>query len=477
VGALRLRLAAGHIGALVAAGALTVLAAYVSVRMGATISVGALFVAAFFVVTVIGFVGYPHLAVAGTVLLFALLPTLKVFISPTIGPVKDLVIVAAGTAAVILYAFERRRPDRRVLALILLLLALYAVNPGGGHGVAWAQGVRLVGEPLVLLFVGLTLPQPQRVFRYAVGALVVTCCLVAAYGILQQLVGPARLVGWGYSYNQQVRIAYGHLRSFGTLDDPFDYAQLLSLGVAGVIFSMRRKPLAWVPGMLIMAGLAASLVRTSILFLVGLAGLIFWRWGRGRVAVFIAAATLVAGGVTLAESSGSQSHKYAILGSSVTSTSVGGSADLILNGRVSAWTAALGSNPAAWILGRGVGTVGTAAQRATYTFAPSSSASPPQSQAVDSGYLATVADVGFVGLAVLLALFGRLLALAVAAARGGKDAGWFALGVLVVMLIAATTGASFTSFPNAFLGMLVIGIALSASREESSSARGAPGRS
>ncbi len=41
---------------------------------------------------------------------------------------------------------------------------------------------------------------------------------------------------------------------------------------------------------------------------------------------------------------------------------VTGSANLILNGRVSAWTAALGPDPVDWILGRGVGKVGTAAR-------------------------------------------------------------------------------------------------------------------
>ena len=70
---------------------------------------------------------------------------------------------------------------------------------------------------------------------------------------------------------------------------------------------------------------------------------------------------------------------------------------------------------------------------------------------------------------MLLALYGRLLVLGAAAARKHTDAGWVALGLLAVLLIAAVFGTEFTSFPNAFLGLLLVGIALAAAREESSS--------
>ena len=140
---------------------------------------------------------------------------------------------------------------------------------------------------------------------------------------------------------------------------------------------------------------------------------------------------------------------------------------MILNGRVSAWSAALGPDPADWVLGRGVGRVGTAAFRARYgLFASSSTPGTTQSSAVDSGYLATVADVGFAGLAVLLALYFRLVALGAAAARDGRNSGWVALGLLAVILIAALTGSAFTAYPGAFLGLLLVGIALSAARVE-----------
>ena len=469
---LRPRLAGLDLAVPLAGGAATLLFAYLSVHTGATISLGGLLVAALFVTAVVGFIAYPHLAVAATILLFPLIPALKVLFWSEIGPVKDLVVVAAATAAVIVYAFERRRPDRWVLALVGLLLGLYVINVGSGHGIAWAQGVRLVGEPLSLLLVGLILPQPRRTLQWAMGALVFICCVVAAFGVVQQFVGQWRLVGWGYTFNEQVRTAYGHLRSFGTLDEPFDYATLLALGMAAVVFWLRRGPLAWGAGFIILLGLGASLVRTSILYLVGLVGLVLWRWGNFATAVLIAIATLVTGGVILANAGGTQTQTVGVSGNGAVQGAAG-SANVILNGRVSAWTAALGPDPADWLLGRGVGVVGTAAQRAGFTIAPSSESaqtSSPSSSAVDSGYLATVADVGVAGLAVLLTLFGRLLSLGAVAARRGQDAGWVALGLLAVILIAALTGAEFTSFPSAFLGLLLVGISLAAGQEESESA-------
>jgi O-antigen ligase len=112
-----------------------------------------------------------------------------------------------------------------------------------------------------------------------------------------------------------------------------------------------------------------------------------------------------------------------------------------------------------------VGKVGTAAYRAGYTIAPAGSGQP-SARAVDSGYLATVADVGVAGLIVLLALLGRLLRLGVNAIHQSDAAGWFAVGVLVVIILDAVTRSSFTGFPTASLGLLLVGIALAASADD-----------
>jgi O-antigen ligase len=83
-------------------------------------------------------------------------------------------------------------------------------------------------------------------------------------------------------------------------------------------------------------------------------------------------------------------------------------------------------------------------------------------QSVDSGYLATVADVGLVGVTVLLALFARLAVLAWRRIRFGEPSGWLALGLITVIMLDALTRSSFTGFPTAFLGLFIIGAALAA---------------
>jgi hypothetical protein len=461
----RPRLTGAELAAPLAGVALTLLASYLAVHSGAKVSVGLLLVVATFVAAVIGFIVYPHVTVAATVVVFAIIPALKVLVVPEIGALKDLIVLAAVTAGLILIVADRRMPDRVILTLVGVLLALYVVDVGGGHGIAWVQGVRLVGEPLLLLLVGLVLPEPRRTLRFALGALVITCCLVAAYGLFQQVVGKYTLVGWGYSFESQVRsLASGRLRSFGTLDDPFAYAALLSFGLAAIFFWLRRGPLAWGAALLLLAGLGLSFVRTAILILVALGGLVLRRWGYNVSAVLVVAAIAVAGTVILTNAGGSQTTTYRV---SSPGGAAGSSANIILNGRISAWQAAVGDDPVQWLLGRGVGEVGTAAARATYTITASTSAPGPSStQAVDSGYLATIADVGLAGLAVLLTLFGRLIGLAAEGVRANSSAAWVALGLLAALLLDALTRASFTGFPTAFLGLFVVGICLAAAGEE-----------
>ena len=290
--------------------------------------------------------------------------------------------------------------------LVVLLLLFYVINAGSAHGVAWIQGLRLIAEPLLLLLVGIMLPDPRRTFRWALTTLIATCCAVAAYGLVQQLAGKFTLVEWGYSFEAQVRsLEGGQLRSFGTLDDSFAYAALLAFGIVAIVFWVRRGIGAWLAGALILVGLAAGLVRTSALMLVGFAGLLLRRWGYVASAILFVAATVAAGIVILVNASGSQSQGYTVASSGATGTATGssGTANVVLNGRVSAWEAALGPNPVDWLFGRGVGEVGTAAARSGYTIAPTEEDPAEKTEAVDSGYLATIADVGIVGLVALLA--------------------------------------------------------------------------
>ena len=434
--------------------------------MGAEIGFGIVVAAAAFVATVIGFVAYPHVAIALTIPLFALVPMLKVFVTPEIGAVKDLVVVAAGAAALLMIAVERRQIDRPIAGLVALFLGLYIINPGGAHDDSWFQGLRLVAEPMLLLIVGLTLRDPQRTMRWGIVSLIATCCGVAAYGLAQQAIGKFTLVEYGYAFEFQVRtLANGQLRSFGTLDDSFAYAALLSFGLAAVLFWVRRGAVALLPGLLIVAGLVTGLVRTSVLVVAAFASLLLLRWGYRVTAVLAVTAILFGGAALLVSAGGSEARSYRVQSSG---TGAGGStANIVLNGRISAWEAALGPDPLNWVFGRGVGTVGTAAVRSGSTFVPTAESAETTSPtdpniAVDSGYLAAIADVGFAGLLVLLALFYRLAKNGWEAARENIGAGWMVLGLLAALLVDALTRASFTGFPTAFLGMLLIGVCLAA---------------
>ena len=460
--ALRLPLPGYDLALRLGAGFFTLFAAYLSVKMGAQIGFGLVLLIAFFALCVLGFLFAPHWTTALMIPTFAFIPAAKVLVTPNIGPLKDLVTLAAILATLAVLVLEpskaRRRllPDRWVILAVGLLLGLYVVNVGGGHGIAWAQGLRLTAEPLLLLVGGLTLANPRRTLRYAAVSFVATACVAAAYGLYQQAIGKWALVGYGYSFTKQVQSYHGHLRSFGTFDDAFAYAAFLLFGIAILLFWTRRGVLSLACGFLLLMGLAVSYVRTAAVVAVALAGLWLARKGYTSSAVLAMAAAIAAtGSILVTGAGGTQTQTYQ-----------SGTSTLTLNGRTSAWKAALGP-PTAWPFGRGVGKVGTAAYRTKYTLVAGPNVRAP-TRAVDSGYLATIADVGLVGLAVLLALFGRLLALARAGIRRGYKESWLAVAMLVVLMLDAGTRSSFTGFPTAFLCLLLVGIALAASAERGS---------
>jgi hypothetical protein len=435
---------------------LTLCAAYASHQTGPAIGLGVPLALLTFASLAAAWVAVPHLTVACTIPLCAAIPTLKLVV-PAIGATKE-VLIAAAVVAVLVTCFRRGGwpADHWTLGAVVLLLALYTANLGGGlaadsFGLAWLHGVRLVSEPLLLLLVGLSLAAPRRAMRWAVGSIVLSSCTVALIGLGQQAVGAPRLLAFGFEYNEQIRTFAGHLRSFGTLDEPFAYAAFLLFGLAAVLFGMRRGPLAWAAGSLIAVGLAASLARTAAVISVALLGLWLARHGHTAVSLLLATASVAAAAAILFASGG---------GTESQTVHTGSSTYLTINGRTEAWRLALGS-PAEWPFGRGVGEVGTAAQRARLTISPGKHEADDRSgAAVDSGYFATVADVGLIGLAVLVGLLWRLVALSRRAIGRDLAAGWLAAGILTVLLLDAVTRASFTAFPTAYLGLLLAGIAL-----------------
>jgi len=439
---------------------LTVAFVYEITIRGGRLNLGFLVTLTLFAGATYAFLTIPHIAVAVAIPFFAVLPSLKVLVSPQLGPAKDGIVLAASVAALATFVLRRRtgsraHGDRPLVTATVLLLALYAVNVAGSHHVAWLQGVRLVAEPLLLMLAGLALAHPQRTLRWAIGSLIGTGCFVAGFGILEQAIGQWRLVGWGFSFGNQVRTIQGHLRSFGTMDDPFAYASFLMLAFAAVTFAMRRNMLALICGSLLLIGVAVSYVRTSALIVFALLALELARQRRLPIAIALTGALAVGAVLLLTQSQGTVSQTYA---------NADRSAAITINGRTSAWKTALGS-ASDWPFGRGVGEVGTAASRAGYRLTAASTQVRQRTLAVDSGYFATIADVGVVGLVVLLALFYRAFALGVDATRRDEALGWFALALIVTMLLDALTRASFTGFPSAFVGMLMLGLTLAAVAE------------
>jgi hypothetical protein len=458
--------------ALATGAVLTVLAALASLRVGGTESVGVLLAVTCFFFAVAGFIALPHITVAAMIPTFALIPAVKVLAVPWIGPLKDLLALAAIAAAAVLVvqragAGHRQQGDFWVAAIVLFLIGLYFVNLGGRleRDVAWAQGIRLISEPLLLLVVGFVIPQPRRVLRWATVSLVLTGVFVAIVGIAQQAIGEDRLIELGYSYTIQVRSIGDRLRSFGTMDESFAYAAFLLLALVAILVGRRRTIPAFIAGAIIVLGVTFSYVRTALVIGIALIGLWLWRSQRPTIAAFLLVVAVTAAGALLVWSSG---------GTESRTVRAGPSLFLTINGRTEGWKVVL-DDPRTWAVGKGVGEVGVAAERATYSVSRRERRASDVS-AVDSGYFALIADVGFIGLMAFLALAGRLFALAKHAIDRGFQEGWLAIGFLTVILLDAVTRDSFTGFPTAFLGMLLVGVSLAAGREaeETAAAEAAP---
>ena len=431
-------------------------------RYGTGLGLAAPIGAILFVALVAAFVFRPHVTVAATIGYFAFLPALRIYGSEMLGGTKDMITMAAVAAAAVVIVERRagRRgwaADRPVLILVAFLFALYLVNIGGnlsgasGYDIAWFHGVRLFSEPLFLLVVGLALPNPVKTYRWAVRSLITAAVVATAFGCVQQVLGVHWLVASGYTYGKQVRQIGPYLRSFGTLDEPFSYAVLLLLALAVVLLRGRLRPSGYALVAFLSLGLVVSFVRTAALIALALIGIAIAQRGHTRFAVFVVLIAVTGSALLFAFTAGATSTR---------SVRISPEQFLTLHNRTGLWRSALGDAPSAWVLGRGVGVVGTASQRARRSLTGGATTTRRSAgTVVDSAYPEVAADIGFVGLAILLGLFGRLIALAWNAARRGVSSGWTALGILAIVMFDALTRESLTGFPTAYIAMLLLGLA------------------
>src|ERR687896_501286 len=72
-------------------------------RAGTSIGLSLMFGLTFFAAVVAAYLLVPHVAVAATIPIFAVVPALKVFVHPLLGATKDLIVFAAVVAAAILF--------------------------------------------------------------------------------------------------------------------------------------------------------------------------------------------------------------------------------------------------------------------------------------------------------------------------------------------------------------------------------------
>jgi O-antigen/teichoic acid export membrane protein len=427
-----------------------------------------------FVLLVAAFERVPHIALAAFVLFLALQPTLKTFVSSSFGPAKDVMVIAATLATGWRLLFDRRPRaplDAWLVGGVVLLFVLYAINPAGVHDSAWSNAARLTFESFSLLLVGLSVPAAGRTWRWVGGALVAGACGVALWGLAQQGLGVQGLVRLGFEYDNQIRLTGGgQLRSFGTFGDPFNYAAFLVLALAVTCLTLRRTRWVIVPAAILIAGIAASYVRTSaaIVPVLLLLALVYRR--QSVTALVLVTAACIAAPAYVVVSHGTPS---------AAAKTGGGPSALTLNGRTAGWSRAL-DTPEHAVMGHGVGALGTGLARAQAGKVHRARNAPLQQTAaehqrlsVDSTYVALIADVGVVGLMLVLALFGRILTLAARAVSQGRSEGWVVIGLVVAMAIDSLTRTSLTSFPVGYIALLVVGCALGAAvegQEESAAA-------
>jgi hypothetical protein len=238
------------------------------------------------------------------------------------------------------------------------------------------------------------------------------------------------------------------------MDESFAYAAFLLLALVALLIGVRRGVVAFIAGPIIAVGLLFSFVRTALVIALALLGLWLWRSQRPTIAAFLLTVAVTAAAAILIWSSG---------GTETRTVRAGPSLFLTINGRTEGWKVVL-DDPRTWAVGKGVGEVGVAAERATYSVSRRERDESDVS-AVDSGYFALIADIGFIGLVAFFALAARLFSLAKRAISHGLKEGWLAAGFLMVILLDAVTRDSFTGFPTAFLGMLLIGLCLASARE------------
>ncbi len=369
-------------------------------------------------------------------------------------PWKEILVLATFGAALVSSSSAPRQRGGRVpewfpaaagLVLLGVVSALVAADVRGLVGFKIDFFYLLI--PLVLWLC----PFDARERDHVVTILMATGTLATAVGLAQQLIGSQRLHAWGYEYDEAIRFAGSYLRSFSTFTQPFSFGFFVMLVILVCLpvalddpRRMRNRAFLLLTPVLLV-GMASSLVRGAYLGLAaGLTLLVLYRYrGLVHALVPLAVAALFV--------------PPAYLDAFLSPTSLGQ--------RTTGWTDAFGRVVTA-PLGNGIGTTGSAAQQAVELTGGDAGVLTLAGQPYqpDNYFLKTVLELGWVGLWLLLLLFGAALssALRVAHQTTGPDHG---LAAGVAASIVAATAASLVStyleiFPLDVYFWLLLGMLL-----------------
>lgn len=344
----------------------------------------------------------------------------------------------------------RRLPSWWLAAVGLLVAGLASAAVVGG--VQAVQGVKIGFFYLLVAVVLWRCPFAATDRDRLVSILMATGVLTAAVGVWQQVIGPAGLSALGYEYNTAIRTTGGLLRSFSTFNQPFPFGLFVMLVilvcVPVALADWRRTRNGWFLAAtpLLLAGLLSSTVRAALL---GTAvGLAFLAVHRYRAIAHVAAPLAIAALFVPAAAAA------ALLSSSS------------LGDRTSGWARVVDQVLAA-PLGLGIGTTGSAAEKAGELGAPAPGrlASPVDaglSYQPDNYYVKTLLELGPIGLWLLLMLLLTAFALArrISLRSSGGDSP-LAAGIAASVLAAAaasTVATYFEIFPLDVYFWLLLGV-------------------
>jgi putative inorganic carbon (hco3(-)) transporter len=293
-------------------------------------------------------------------------------------------------------------------------------------------------------------PLNERERDHVVTILMVNAVITAIVGLGQQVVGAARLVSLGYSYDTTVRFTGHFLRSFSTFRLPFDFGFYLALVIVlGTSISLReprrlRSILFFATLPIVTAGLLFTFVRGAYL-VVGI-GILYlaitrYRWLFLGVPVALLLLLLVPG-----------QYATPALGSSS------------FNQRSQSWTDNISTifDP----IGHGIGTTGSAGAKADKALKIAGGAYQPDNQ-----YFKTNYELGVLGLFffIFLLVAAFLTSRSAATRLHGRDQALaeglsaHILGVMAACFVATY----FEIFPMDFFFWLLLGIVVTCDRTSS----------